>query len=1197
MGRHTENGTHENNITELKFTVISSHFIEIFVLIAGLIVYVIMTNTYQHNLEILRNVCDLSYHSARSAAIGYNFFVYDKRYNFTDPIATDEWTSTMVQKKELMKMLEDTSDSLASMLDRIHQSTTNLEVWETADISTYLFSITTKNETQQDGNVEEVINTKRQILHSSSMLEVIAMISQITHHLHLSNISSRPQDPEYIANIQYLVFNCPVPILDGAKRVIIYYFELMNADCNKIITVFVLIIITFLSPLTVARLAIFIIFTRRAVMNRMRAYQSMLDVPKNKMQSVIRRLLRDDDTFNDFTINQSLNQFQDMKSCESCCNNKYDKWDEVGMLLFDEDIEESMPNNNSKKVACNSIQTPFMNDSSLTEINSNSMSVRQASMESQQERKAFLKQNAQKIELSNTKSVSSMISGAESSKESTIDTPFSLSSLRSPFGERTPSTPSTPGLQFQLQSPISTKDNVNGIEMTEQNIGTRISSQTLPSNNDSFLRKAKTEARGMVSEVQSNHSKNDASPTDRSQFNANEVPIADQWSCLTNGTDEDARTVGTNTIQKGSTSKIQFNPILGTNTNSSVYVRRPLVINQNDDLINASQSQVVSLSFFSENANQSHNGLMSTGSISTHQTILEQGTSSTPNSIHIMSPISPTIQFQQNSTLAYRKNLPLPQIEVPSPILVVNDIYMKTERNISDTNEALMHNQQQHLQQQNNVANSKYTFYEYDDEDAEKNRRMGLIRNAIEDTAWEEGMEKEIEKYAFAYKQLPSPVTKKIIITTVLSMILGIHAISTAVALVSVYVTGYKPTSANIILSGMRASILLQIQFLLTSILQPIPMLKTDQSIKFPRSYNPVMHNSSHCSGSQVTARDMLVPMSKYFEAVHLDCHFGDSDYTLTNDFTYDSVPVTRMKTKFNKETLMKEVDCFLANSDDCSQDPFRMYGVKGSIYGLTTLLARMRINLEKISKMDVDDITFLNPEARFVLNALRNDIIGGINKMTNMILTEGKTEVKESVTILVAAIVFFYIMFQVSMFGNGLTWVRENMHIENVSGKLRKLLPIAEGEKEIEMMPSMVTGHDSFDKGREAILENAQQLLSSINENEHYETLMATFFQLSSTVFEVFNEEEREMVVKNYEGIEKHKREHLLLRQRLTLIGDQLLSKNDAVKAAGKRIFVSLFDVHFTDEDITFVDATYALGFNEGKNVEIGNNNNLPWR
>ncbi|KAH7819399.1 uncharacterized protein MONOS_12182 [Monocercomonoides exilis] len=1046
MGVRGENGNRESNITLLKFTVIAFHFVDIIALIVALVVYVIMTDSYQNNLDILRNVCDLSYHTARSAMIGYNFFVYDQRYNFTDPPSFDGWPSGMIQKKDLLKMLEETSDNLATMLGNIHQSTSNMEIWETADISTYYFIITTNNETRSDGSVEEVLDTKSQILHSTSMLEVLATISQMTHHLLQSNISCRPEDPDYLSNIQYLVFNCPVPILDGAKRVIIYYFGLMNTECTQIITAFSIIIAVCLPPLTIALFALFIIFTKKTVRNRMRAYQTLLDVPKNKMQSVIRRLLRDEEEVEDFTINIGAGDNQETKQYDNNCDNKGEFLEDPGASASHEGADEGDRYDFSKKNGNNSIQTSHLSGSSLTDINVNSMSTQQLSMKSQDD-----------------------------------------------------------------ISPINT----SAIESAYQELGTAKNS-------------------------------------------------------------EDFGMAETKAITNSNSSLLSFNPLMGGNSLSMIQMSKSLSINHEDDSTNIAHSPFLFPTLSPVNGNLLNSKITSTGSIPLQHSGSEFESGTVLEAMQVTPRLTTPNMFLSKKALSPSHNF-FPQMEMLPLTPIGKALSIKTDKSTLDCNEPVMPTQQT---QQNGVDDIKYNYDDDDSDEAAKNKQMGLVRNEIEDAAWEEQMEKEIEKHEAVYKQLPSPVTTKIKVTIILSAVLGVVATATTIVLVCVYVSKFKPISANIILSGMRASILFQIQFLLTSVLQPLPLLSTNQSIVFPRSYNPVLHNSSHCSGSQTSARDMLVPMSNYFEAVHLDVQFGDSLYTNANDYTYDTISVERMSTEFNREILLRKADCYLADTEDCSQvEPNRMYGISGPLYGLQSLLARMRINLQRISKMDISEINFTNPEARFILNALRNDIVGGINKMTNMILTSGKEEVQESVTILVAVIAIFCLLFLISMFANGLIWVGQIAFIDNVSGKLRKLLPIKEGEKEIEMMTSMATGQDSFDKGREAILDAAQQLLTSVNQNEHVDTITATFYQLSSTAFAVFTGEEREMVAKNYTGIEKHKKEHLLLRQRLTLIGDQLRSKSDAVKAVGKRKLISLFDVHFTDEDITFADAVYGLG------------------
>ncbi|KAH7820960.1 uncharacterized protein MONOS_11592 [Monocercomonoides exilis] len=1174
MGNNGKLNSFQSNYNKLKYTEITLHSLNVAVLISALIVYKTITDKYQDNLQTLRNVCDLSYYTARSAAIAYSFFVYDQKLNFTDPPTADEWPSGIIQKKDLMNIMKETSDNLATMLGRIHQSTENIEVWETADVNTYLFTLTTKNETQPDGSVDEVLDTKSQILHSTSMLEVIATVSQMMHHLYLTNVSSRPQDHEYLSNIQYMVFNCPVPILDGAKRVIFYYYEILNEECFEIMATFTIIISSFLTPLTIIQLVIYVLFTKKSVTNRMKAYQILLDVPKSKMHSVISRLMRDDDADDDFSINVEMGEMQETKTYDSFCDNKNDFVEEPETSSAREETEGNDQNDNEKKNAKGS------NKNSLSSL----------------KMKAAMKHDLTEIEIINANSTSSILPGESSSDEPMIGTPLSPASSKSLFVEPIDSTASTTSTTtssgFNLHS-TKTGENISGKQAVGQNVGTRSSSQSLLLNENSTASRAKNESELATSERHSNTLKNDSSLAEQMGIKTFGAGIVGQEIRMTKNTEDGVGLNGANMMSTGNISKASLNPMLGWNNNSGILMIKPLKANQDDDLssIFQTQSQPFLPSLFATSRNQSFSTLAPSAPISAQHTMSDYGCSSVYNSLQLLPPLAPASLCQQNRALMCSQNALLSQLEMLSRTSTAYDLHMKTEQNSLDSNESAVQEQKP----QSNIPEIKYKFDDEDLEESEKDKQRGLIRNAVDDAAWEEQVEKEIEKHEAAYKQLPRPISKLVVFTVCFSTFIGTATIVSTDVVACYYVADYKPTSANIIVSGMRASILFQIHFLLTSILQPIPMLKTDQSITFPTSSNPVMHNSSHCSGSPTVARDMLVPMSNYFQAMHHDCHFGDSDFSSMNDRIYDTVPVSRMTTKFNVETLLRKADCYLAESEDCSRvDPNRMYGIKGTIYGLTTLIARMRINLERISKMEVENITFTNPEARFVSNALRTDIVEGIEKMTNMILTEGKEEVQESVTILTIVIVLFSILFIISMFGNSRTWTIEVTFVENVSHKLRELLPIKEGEKEIFMVSSMVTGHESFDKGREAILDAAQQLLTSVNQYEQPEVVMDAFYQVTSTALAVFNEEEKEMEAKNYTNIEKHKREHLLLRQRLTLIGDQLRSKNDAVKAVGKRKLVSLFDMHFTDEDITFADAAYGIDFSNQKNVEIENSSNL---
>ncbi|KAA6401934.1 MAG: hypothetical protein EZS28_002540 [Streblomastix strix] len=64
------------------------------------------------------------------------------------------------------------------------------------------------------------------------------------------------------------------------------------------------------------------------------------------------------------------------------------------------------------------------------------------------------------------------------------------------------------------------------------------------------------------------------------------------------------------------------------------------------------------------------------------------------------------------------------------------------------------------------------------------------------------------------------------------------------------------------------------------------------------------------------------------------------------------------------------------------------------------------------------------------------------------------------------------------------------------------------------------------------------------------------------------------------------HAKEHIILRQRLTIIGDQLKVTGDvASKMIAKRNLIKLFDVHFTNADIVFgnmIPEEERTGFDE---------------
>ncbi|KAH7821012.1 uncharacterized protein MONOS_7689 [Monocercomonoides exilis] len=1170
------NGEMEKQATYLTCTLATFSLISIAALVISLIVYLSMSDMYQRNLDTLREICDLSYYTARSGSLGYNYFIYDIRFHFADQTPADHWEPTLTQKHVLIDMLAENAESITTLLGNVHDTTSNMEPWETANINTYIFLFTTKNETQSDGSVEEVIKEKKQILSPSSMLEVMAKLSQVCRYLSNTDMLSRPSEPDYLNDIQYMAFNALVPVLDGAKRVIVSYYDLMNKNCDEIIMAFVLCIMLTVVPLTGIQTFLFVHFTRRSVRERKRAYHTMLDVPKIKMQGAIRRLLSEEDADDDYELSQLSPMHNALKQSESIISNDEEMWagrqsmDSLDSVKSSEDINE---NNNVDLVAKFSNESVTMEALASSPQSQNiNLRAQSSSLISFQQTPSFLDDEHSIHSTLHPNPVALLPNGITTQSQS-----FVGNVAQQPGMARVSS-----GFDHSFCTVVSYSQGLAESKgMAFNKVGQPLTVRTVQN-----LRDINTDSE-IGTDVHVQRAKSAMLPTEHANL-------------------EGERTDGTNMMMKmnlregglgdgGSryggqqmSSLIEVGPSIGSPiTQRSLNGQLPKLmlgnVNpqspniQGNDFIGSTQASLASHSIYPMNGSQFGSdlgtALLPTSSSSDG---IQSGTLFTSLGMIPSDSAAKTVPWSNDTP----NNITSPGLRMNTTSQQANEVQKTQQVNASPS------------AAQTNQWNNAAKQYFYDDEEMEKEKRLGIVRNAIDDTTWEESMEKEIERLEGAYKQLPSPVSRRIVVNIVLTLSLGLVVASSTVAVVCGYVINYKSTSANIILSGMRASILFQIQFLMMTILQPIPIIKTDQSVTFPRSLNPVMYNSSHCSGSKDVSRSLLVPMARYFEAIHLNCHFGDSDYSHADDDTYDLISVKRMGTDINYEMLLKPSSCYRKETDDCSTlDPYRMYGVKGKIYGLSSLIARLRVYVERISKMDLSIITPNVTEPHFIMTSLRNDIVGGINKMTDTILKTGKAEVDESKTVVSVVVGVFCALFIASFFGNSMSWVSENKFIRSVSFKLLKLLPIDANDKEVEMLPSMVTGNEKFDRGRELILDVTQQLITAMKQYEHVGVVSSIYEQLLTTVMAVFTEEEKEMEHLSYQGIEKHKHEHVLLRQRLTLIGDHILAKNEAASAIGKKRLISLFDMHFTDEDITFADTVYKLRENSTKQSEEGEN------
>ncbi|KAA6359033.1 MAG: hypothetical protein EZS28_045440 [Streblomastix strix] len=146
-----------------------------------------------------------------------------------------------------------------------------------------------------------------------------------------------------------------------------------------------------------------------------------------------------------------------------------------------------------------------------------------------------------------------------------------------------------------------------------------------------------------------------------------------------------------------------------------------------------------------------------------------------------------------------------------------------------------------------------------------------------------------------------------------------------------------------------------------------------------------------------------------------------------------------------------------------------------------------------------------------------------------------------------------------------------------------------------------MRTRFPPIDKGRENIFELLRQLVEALKNKEIQQAITAIHTQLLQATYKQFMEEETDIDErctfeddddeddkqddqgdddddeegKTYtkEQMHKHKHVHILLRQRLTILGDLIRTGDEATNAVVCRIISQIYDSHFANEDVLYAE------------------------
>ncbi|KAA6393377.1 MAG: hypothetical protein EZS28_011095 [Streblomastix strix] len=396
----------------------------------------------------------------------------------------------------------------------------------------------------------------------------------------------------------------------------------------------------------------------------------------------------------------------------------------------------------------------------------------------------------------------------------------------------------------------------------------------------------------------------------------------------------------------------------------------------------------------------------------------------------------------------------------------------------------------------------------------------------------------------------------------------------------------------------MRPPSLAMIQYLLLRVFMNYKCLVPLHPVYFPMVSHPMWHDDSHVSQDRKVILNIAERVSLYFNQLHMHVHYGQSQYTHLNDQVLDGVISQRLSQKVNEQLLFSQSDCFLTSTPCDEASPNRIFEFPTPYFGLSPFISKTRMLISLMKERDASKYNVATNEIRYIASAIRYDMREGIDELTVSITDNGVSQVKQSQTIMIIVMIVTIVIILGTLIFNTLPWGFD-MHSESDrSLKLVELLPIDENQKDMILLQSMRSGYIKMDQSRERIMIIGQQLIDTLkNSIYNKQQIKHQFDQLMATTLKVFQNEEKEMELRKYDESKtnSHSEMHLLLRQRLTFLSDILHKSGnfDSVRSTVRRTISRLFDKHFLENDLEFVEecipSDERLGKTNGQDEQEG--------
>ncbi|KAA6392329.1 MAG: hypothetical protein EZS28_012142 [Streblomastix strix] len=304
QGQGNDNTTMKKVIIVL---IVLSHLIAVISQVVGTVMYIVdSSNSSQQFLNLLQ-ICELAGYSGRLPTFAIETFFLDIENNFRYSGINDGKAESVPKWDSIKQSFTDHGKLITDIISVIYDVTSNTQPWEVADINTYLFEVIRVGPigTGSQRGQPTMISQEWQ---PSSLIRSMTNLAQMSGQLGRLNSSSPNLELQsFYSYLQYIIFNSPVAILASCKRAITGYWEQTNTIIQETILVEVLIVVLLLALNITVMIAVFVFFTIKVHKERKQMMIKLLDIPKQKMQGIIRRLLQQDneDSEDDSDINMT----------------------------------------------------------------------------------------------------------------------------------------------------------------------------------------------------------------------------------------------------------------------------------------------------------------------------------------------------------------------------------------------------------------------------------------------------------------------------------------------------------------------------------------------------------------------------------------------------------------------------------------------------------------------------------------------------------------------------------------------------------------------------------------------------------------------------------------------------------------------------------------------------------------------------